>query len=540
MSSLNASLFQLQSCYSKVAALPEDQFLSFNEEEELESVDAPEAISYCCYTYSAELSDTEKARNKRSWQIFERIVRATFLEKEVSRFCSRYKLNFQEAIDKGSPLKARHIQSIGVGAAKVFKSDLADRGSITKEEVAQYLSSARTRAHLGQEIPVERIRGGAESVGDMLQYNPLKLDREKLSYYEHLSKNRDALTEDQVFPFPFAGFPAFEGLAKVLVSKEFEKGEIITTLDEGGELDYYSVYSKINVAGLVAYALVPIAVDSQMRHAIFIRPTQVAPTMENAVPSWINDLEYNIGESGAGAAKKLFEQLFNDTNFFNGPIDLVGYSLGGTHAQRLLVEFWKRIARVFFFNDPGVDEATAERFRKEISAAGSDHKPEIHIFRNENDKADHVGTEHLGAGLAGVRVKLTVFQKLPPGGPHFGTHATRVGELYNKSKIIENQASMVVYHDGEKITHRYTESGTLQRTSESDPEALSRELITKNRGADILWWEELRLSCITRLFHQIIVGLYACFRGIFECFGVEFFRTNSHEDLTRLETEDSI
>ena len=212
----------------------------------------------------------------------------------------------------------------------------------------------------------------------------------------------------------------WEHFTRNVIARNLEEGMILPSFR--GE-DFYYIYKKINQGGLVAYALKPLSNESREKPIVCFRPTQIVLRfVDTVLETLLDDLHLNgVGYGGFQAARKELDQLMKDPGFRkeNEKIIVAGYSLAGAYAQYFTAhqENWKSIAEAVFFNDPGVNKSTAERFARKVNqrTLKEGEAPVLSLFRTEGDLIDHHGELHLGAGVmpsSQAQMQLTLL--IPP------------------------------------------------------------------------------------------------------------------------------
>lgn len=487
--------------------------------------------------YSRTITSEEQEANRRSWRaLYAALLDGHCTEAKIARFCERYQINFQKAIDKGLPLQVRHIERIAVGVATILADDMrAAPKELTRAQITTRLSEKQTPFfNFAKEVSPLKIKGGTETAGGLLSVDLCEFDRQKLLLSRDLNKLAHQEMEAQ---FGLAEFAALERLAKVFVSKEMQPGEIIPTLNDLGEIDYYVVHKKIATdTGLMAYAMKPFASDSRLKPTLFFRPTQMLLAAESGIETLWDDFETKVGHLGYSKAKKLqeFETLLQDQLFLaeGEKMRLVGYSLGGTQAERFLRDHWRAVDEAIFFNNPSLEKETAEAFATEINAiehAEEDPFLTIRIFRSrgknvaDGDIVDYGGEKHIGHGVTnpGVRIILKEGQNVPHGGRWLGPHAARLGEPDLRDQLNEAGFRLVTY-------------------SSDNPQELNMQLDNSQRGAEIAAYEPFRTSCIIRTLYYMLYAVFLCLKGIFYCFCIDILRTGQTEEVSYIQDDELV
>ncbi len=479
--------------------------------------------SFCCYGYSS-VSEEEREVNRKAWQVFERVVNQAYnpddrFSDRVKHFSTRYGLHFEKFSQEGTtPLRVQHVEKACVGGAKIFARDLQilagtrPLAKLSTGEIENNFAVLRNPFFLRDpKEGIDRVRGGPDSCGDFFYYNPFKADGKRL----HLDLNVTRLFDREHTQLP--DFPFLDRLTKRMLSLGLEIGEIISAPDADGNLDFYKVYKKIGTGdGLVAYAFKPLREGSKLKPLIAFRQSGTAfASQEDAVETWRNDTDKEIGKMGFEAAREIFRQLFKDPNFLPPGTKLrgSGYSLGDAQLQRVLAEFPEDFDEVVFINGPSVDTETATRFKNQINALPVEgrEKLKIHIYRNraqhvdKGDIADYGGEKHVGWGITN---------------PDFPVYLTEfVREKTDERPLLRVHADCALDPDA-------TEPYTVKTYT---GEELQQQLDNSQRGAAVAWYEQFRLSWAVQVVFGIVFGVYSFLKCLLGLFGITFFRSSAPE-----------
>jgi len=304
--------------------------------------------------------------------------------------------------------------------------------------------------------------------------DPMQMEASPGSFFAYFFHDKVLMDKEKQSIFSNVGELSFdawmERFSKVATSRELLEGQLIPAPGQEGELDYYKVHRKIATGdGLIAYALRPATGDSIFKPMIFFRPSQLAFSNEDAFQTYLNDVQKNVGEMGWVAAKTLFEQLMNDPHFRKPDerVSIVGYSLGGAHAQRFLECHYENTSQAVFYSDPAIDDDTAERIRAKMNGMPRRSEPlNIQIFRIKKDFCHYVGDKHAGWGVTHPDVNI------------------QLNEIDHEDKKI----SAMILH-----SHRIFDNAAFPyqihyyENSEENSEKLFNLLDNAKRGPDIFW-----------------------------------------------------
>ncbi len=405
-------------------------------------------------------------QNRRTWNAFYRCLREVIGPEKVQAICSKYRFNIEKMERDGVPLLSEHVELFSVGASQMTTRDLKRRfpGKLSQVNIDQLPE----RARMANPFPIvgwfrdpRDIWGTPTNYAAWVFHDAMLMDKEK----QLLLSDVADLT-----------FPAWqERFCKCTVNREFEAKQVIPAPGPNGTVQYYKVHRKVATGdGLVAYALLPIGAGTALKPIVLFRPSQFALSNEDAIQTYMNDVQRNIGEMGYLAARRLFNDLMNDPKFCppSTKIDVAGYSLGGTHAQRFVADHWRKVGQATFYNDPSVENELAERFAAEVNAEPPGTVDlRLNIYRSTNwdrgDLAHYVGGKHLGWGIANPNV-VTLLE--------FDHRNREISALQLHARRVFDNPSRN-YH----------------ATVHNDPAELNAHLDNEQRGPAIYWYEKNRL-----------------------------------------------
>jgi len=294
-----------------------------------------------------------------------------------------------------------------------------------------------------------------------------------------------------------------ERFSKCIINRELSEKQILPAPGAGGRIEYYKVYRKIaKGGGLVAYALSPVGSDSTLKPFLFFRPTQCALSHKDAIETYMNDIEPNIGQMGYTDAQSALCELMNDPKFcsVNRKIEVAGYSLGGVHAQRFLADHWRKVSTATFYNDPSIDSEVANRFAEEINQQPEFSDPlQLVIFRTKGDIADYVGEKHLGYGVThpNVAIQLLEFDQENRAISLHQLHSLRIFDNPYRSYCI----------------------------NACPPQDFNTHLDNEQRGPAIFWYEKMR-RCWGTVFFWLLFGLREITKFFCAFIGIELLRSS--------------
>jgi hypothetical protein len=461
----------------------------------------PNGMSVSLCDIPKSFSNVSREQNSRTWQIYRESLIGTMGQRKFDWICHRYRsrLNFTRMEQSGKPLLPEHVELFSIGSNQLLSRDIKSRfpenlRSITRTQLQERIRLVQPFPIVGNYRDPVKIHGSPGSLLAYFFHDKILMDKEKQLIFSDVG---------------LLSFHAWmERFAKIAINRELLEGQLIPAPGQDGHLDYYKVYRKIATGdGLIAYALRPAANDSTLKPIIFFRPSQWAFSNEDAFETYLNDVQKNVGEIGWKAAKPLFEQLMNDPHFRRAGerIAIAGYSLGGAHAQRFLEFHFENISQAVFYNDPSIDNDTAERICTKINAMPLRNEPlNIQIFRMKGDFCHYVGDKHAGWGVNRPDVNIQL---------------------------------MEVDHENKKISamylhaHRIFDNTTFPYRMQcfENTEELFNRLDNSKRGPDVLWYERMRRVWGGVAFCSLY-GLSELVKLVSWVFGVKVLRSSRDPD----------
>jgi hypothetical protein len=408
-----------------------------------------------------------REENKRTWKVFKEGLIGTIGQQKFDWICQRYRsrLNFSALENSGRPLLPAHVELFSTGSFQLLGRDIKARfpgklKTMTREQMKDSIRSVQPFSVVGSFKDPVKITGSPSVFSAFFVHDKFLMDKEK----QVLFSDVEALS-----------FPAWlERFSKVTINRELLEGQIIPAPGQDGRIDYYKVVRKISTGdGLIAYALKPAVSNSTLKPILCFRPSQWAIANEDAFQTYLNDVQPHVGAMGWTPSIRQFELLMQNPHFRrnNEKITIAGYSLGGAHAQRFLEEHSENVAHAIFYNDPSVDNATAERFATKVNSMPRRTEPlNIQIFRMKGDPCSYVGDKHVGWGVTHPDVNIQLMES----------------DHENKQVFAFNLHSHRIF---DNTTFPYQ----VQRFERHEnPQELFQQLDNTQRGPDVLWYERMR------------------------------------------------
>ncbi len=449
-----------------------------------------------CFGADRPLDSTEvQNQNRRIWNVFADSLRDVVGENKVQEICSRFRFSIERMKKEGHPLLGEHIQLFSIGASRMMTRDIKQHipqqhlSDLSVLQLEERMKMVNPFPVIGWSLDPREISGPPTHFLSWFFHDALLMDKETqllLSDVRNLS------------------FHAWqERFCKCIVNRELAEKQIIPAPGANGRVEYYKVQRKVTTGdGLVAYALSPIGSDSTLKPILLFRPSQFAFANEDAIETYMNDVQANIGEMGYLAARNAFTHLMSDPKFCpeNGKIEVAGYSLGGAHAQRFIADHWRKVSSATFYNDPSVDSELAERFANEVNRSPRFAGPlRLSIFRTKGDIAHHVGEKHLGWGLRHPDTDLQLLE--------FDHQNQEISLLkLHGRRVFDNPH------------HHY--HVTLHNSA-----ALDDHLDNERRGAAVFWYEKMR-KCWGTMAFWLLFGLREVTKFFSAFLGIQILRSS--------------
>lgn len=446
-------------------------------------------------------SPEELKQNKETWRIFQQSLIETIGQEKFDWICHRYRnrMNFSQLETLGQPLLPQHVELFSVGASQILSRDVKRSHfpeklkTLSREDLTARLNWIQPFPIVGGYRDPLKISGSPGSYLSYLFHDKLLMDKEKQLLFSDTSR----LT-----------FPSWlERISKVTVNRELIEGQLIPAPGQDGLIDYYKVYRKVSGDGLIAYALRPAVGNSTLKPLLVFRPTQWAFSNEDAVLSYFNDVQRNVGEMGWKASEKKLKVLMSDPKFRRDDekVTVAGYSLGGAHAQYFLAEHGDNISHAVFYADPSVDDSIAEQFAEKMNAMPRRAEPlNIQIFRLRGDFCHYVGGKHVGWGINHPDVNIQLMEI------DHDNKKTRAFKLHSH-RIFDNC------------------SFPYQMQCYEDSQQLFNHLDNSKRGPDVFWYERMRrlwggVAFISFYSISEVVNLFS------SVFGIRILRSSRDPD----------
>jgi len=358
--------------------------------------------------------------NQKTWHAFEKAVNQFFSTNKRGHICARYGLDWEKMIHSNHPLERRYVDFFRVGAASAYtynlKESLAQNslfnlwtlGGRSVKEIQKLVSHA-TRFGYNEGGDPRKVSGAPSAFHENLVQDDLIMDEQRCNLFDGIA---NLISKDPRIP---SMHPYYSRLTMGIISlleteKRIKDIKMIIPAPGAtpGELDYYKVHDIIAFGGLSAIALVPVSKSSPLPPILTFRCTQQALTRADAIPSLLNDMEKNMGESGYKECEKALSRLMKDVSFTRGKkIIVCAYSLGGSQETYFVRDHLEDIKEVICFNTVGNDAKVVEDLANQINALPEDRiPPSFYLYRNISTKdgkledwVNKSGQKHIGWGI---------------------------------------------------------------------------------------------------------------------------------------------
>ncbi len=412
-----------------------------------------------------------------AWDTFVQTAKRLYGDRRVERVFEQY--NIDPALHKKQAIRLteRHIHMLEIGVSQILLTDLqeaaGDVAQLTPLEIASKVEELVP-------FPENRLR---KKPGEL--YGAPSERRAFFSFDRYLLDQENQILLDIHDIANLSPKAYLERLSKVLVAREFSKGQVVPARTKDG-IDFYSVHEKISSGdGLVAYAFKPISHSSTLKPLLVFRGSPYHPAAEDFLETWLNNAQKDIGSLGYGSSRGALAALAYDQEFCpqGKKLTVCGFSLGGTHAQRFTADHIEKVDELITFNAPSIDEQTARMVAVKLNGIPSGQLPplKVRIYRAVGDVCHYAGDQHLFCGVR-PRDEINI----------------RLVELTPKEKISRNKI-----HGWRPFDNTETYKNYGKRTVRGW--SLDGELDNSQRGPDVLWYERLR----------VFIGYYLIYPGFY-------------------------
>jgi len=159
---------------------------------------------------------------------------------------------------------------------------------------------------------------------------------------------------------------------------------------------YLHLTNTIEGKGISKLIFEPLGTTELATHVLYrgTRGFQPSDTLSQAVDTIREDFTHELGATGVMATyDKTKEVLIGKRD-----ICLIGFSLGGAHAQRDALLFTDQVRKVVSVNAPGIDAKSADLLPQILRSVPGRTPLEIVCTSDSEDLVDTAGERHLGAG----------------------------------------------------------------------------------------------------------------------------------------------
>lgn len=187
---------------------------------------------------------------------------------------------------------------------------------------------------------------------------------------------------------PMSQASFYEILAKKVSVLGLSLGATIVHRDLDGRVHKYFVKKIIQHAGLKAFVVQALGHNHSF---VMFRPTTKIHA-DGGLLTLADDFHEKIGKIGYDLAFHDFEKVFK---YRKKPMHVIGFSLAGAYAARLLADFPHKISEGYFYNDPSTESSVNKRFLDSVRL-NPKHAITLNIHHHAHDVITWFGQEHLG------------------------------------------------------------------------------------------------------------------------------------------------
>lgn len=354
----------------------------------------------------------------------------SFGRERIVKVCRRFGLDINDRYEYGTSLSKRNIEEIFIHLAYVYKEDMIQIFTDIQRARGGYLHlaaadverlqnrfrnkefSALDKGDLDEiykvAVPFTRIetiflnkppinlRSGNNKGGDFWETR-------KVVYFSEWIRRRGPVIEGRPHLSDYYAL-------KQLLGPFTPYGLVIP--DQNG---YRYVWRKEEDGGMMRAVFLQTLTQGQgesFNSQIAFLSTQFFSNAYKKWGGWLEDFRLCMGSHAIIAKFDEWKGLLNPSqkgflrNASQG-IEIIGYSLGGVHAQRLACALLptEKVKKLTTVCSPGVDSETAGWYRKNHSRFST--VPNIYVVKNKGDCVGDLGDEMLGSGCKDYRGVLS-------------------------------------------------------------------------------------------------------------------------------------
>ncbi len=484
-----------------------------------------------------------EALNRKTWAVFKRAVEKAFTVKRINWICGRYGFNWENMVGSGLPLERRYVEYFGVGAETSSSYNLLEilrqnswipwlKKSLSSRSVDEiyrlHQASVKCR-YLGTSKDPSRVSGAPSLSHENFAPDYFVMDRQRCNLFRGIA---DLVSKDPKIPrlHPYYSRLCMGIISLLETEKKIRDRELVIPAPgpRDGELDYYKIYDIVSFGGMTAVALVPISDESTLKPIVAFRCTKQTLGQAEAIPSMLNDVELNIGESGYKAGKEALAKLVNDPKFTRGgKFNVLCYSLGGAHATYFMRDHWKNVADFVGFNFVGSEEVVVDSIARQINELPkTELPPSFYLYRNICDQkgalgdwVNKAGQKHVGCGVKHPNSRIQLVEWI------VDDRETPTENVYDPLQVqrwltIHGVRPMDLEREDE-LKSPFGPNWKYRYNIFRGHHLCTPRLDTYRRDGGL---EDARLKFGHQVVYKVVSMVYSFLDFIFRAFGIEFFR----------------
>ncbi len=465
------------------------------------------------------IPDHVAQENRETVDYFFRI----FGEKRVYEISKRYDLDLEAKYRSGKNLTKWDVKQLFVGVADVRVEDISDLFEKIKTNPSEETRALSTRFQ-----NISTIEGLTKEDYDELYKVLVPFERMEEIFLNHVpvhsfeivpdasfegKRHRVHYTETMRRQTQFERGVAWDvRLLKRIVHEDMATGVIIPHAD-----GYYQHLKLIKGHGAHKLLFKPLTQAAEFLPKVVYLSTRCAMNRDG-VYSRLEAFHRCIGWKGTKATYRETQRYLNDPSlgFVRQPhekVELLGYSLGGTQAQRDACLFMDKVRKVKTLCSPGVDRLTLHEFARRLQS-NPDHIRIDHIAEVDDAVSD-LGDGFLGAYCDPAKVKLshsTLVEADDPSAPinpHRAPAPSTYSEMYDKmftESLLSSHSRETTAQAHHRVKIKNAEIATrasLERSLKTflDPERKAwdekRKQFSQGNNYDfVLYWRNLQPSLV--------------------------------------------
>lgn len=406
---------------------------------------APKDASSLGYYYAEE--------NRRALACFQAQAANRLGGARLARICARYGLDFEKKKTEGSPLYARDVAKIAIGARDVAVEDIEEElgressprafGDLNAEELSQIRGRLSAALEADCKVPpiAGMLAGCASDWFARIRFDRFVADRERLQLCE--PQIPGDLLERSMNVF-------VDNLAARVIKRDMELGTLVPAprRADGVMQFYYAAAKLVTGQGMVSYIFLPATSDTHLPPLRCFRGSSFRFGETDSLSTMATDLEKDLGRLAYTSSlpyEPLIQRLFPQVSVE------AGHSLGATLVQYRLANM-DHIRLAYLCNGPGVPLSEALRFNANMRSHPN-RQVQLVIHKATRDPIAKTGEIHLGwRAPENVDIEFLKYHSLACAGhPHVFVWGLEPSAKYGIEGVMRPQLEAECDHRNEPL-----------------------------------------------------------------------------------------